>query len=207
MPAAWATALKQVKTQARKPAEAFRRYLAEECRSDSNVSGKEVVDALKRMAMLGTADVLGHLRADLKRARSIAWIVGPWIDGFFAQIVLDVAPNGVNCGWSPGRPRVPARASRTTHLPLGACLAVVEQSLSGCWTTSTRSLSSSMKDRLLRKCELVQLQESRELVLRGPAEDAVGLQDELHTIWEAASEDAPVPLPVAGQEVAKGYPS
>lgn len=50
MPAAWVTALKQVKTQARKPAEAFSRYLAEECRSDSNVSGKEVVDALKRLA-------------------------------------------------------------------------------------------------------------------------------------------------------------
>jgi len=50
MSAAWATALKQVKTQARKPPEAFRRYLAEECRSASDVSGKEVVDALKRLA-------------------------------------------------------------------------------------------------------------------------------------------------------------
>lgn len=50
MPAAWATALNQVETQARKPADAFRRYLAEEYRCDSDVSGKEMVDALKRMA-------------------------------------------------------------------------------------------------------------------------------------------------------------
>jgi phosphatidylserine/phosphatidylglycerophosphate/cardiolipin synthase-like enzyme len=49
------------------------------------------------------------------------------------------------------------------------------------------------------------LQESRELVLRGPADDAVGLLDELHTIWEMGSEDTPLPHAATGQEVSKGY--
>ncbi len=48
--AAWKTAMKQMKVQGRKSEEAFRRYLAEECRSDSKVTAEEVTDAVQRMA-------------------------------------------------------------------------------------------------------------------------------------------------------------
>ncbi len=44
---------------------------------------------------LGTGDVLGHLRTDLKRAARIVRLVGPWIDGFFAQIVVTSLAGGV----------------------------------------------------------------------------------------------------------------
>lgn len=158
--------------------------------------------------MLGTADVLGHLRADLRAARSIAWIVGPWIDGFFAQIVLDVAPNGVDLRVVT-RPAAGASRSFSNH-------ALAARSLfSSRRTTSVRLLENLHAKLIVVDDKTVycgsanwyrySLQEGRELVLRGPVEDALGLQDELHTIWEAASEDATVPLPVAGQEVANGY--
>jgi phosphatidylserine/phosphatidylglycerophosphate/cardiolipin synthase-like enzyme len=38
---------------------------------------------------LGTANILGFLRADLKRASSRVWVIGPWIDAYFAQVVVD----------------------------------------------------------------------------------------------------------------------
>ena len=48
--AAWAMAVKQVRAQGRRSEEHFRRYLAEECRVDVNVTAAEVVDAVKRLA-------------------------------------------------------------------------------------------------------------------------------------------------------------
>ncbi|WP_157817827.1 hypothetical protein [Candidatus Thiodictyon syntrophicum] len=43
-------AAKQVKAQGRKSAKSFRRYLAEECRIDSEIAAKEIVDAIEHMA-------------------------------------------------------------------------------------------------------------------------------------------------------------
>lgn len=43
-------AAKQVKAQGRKSAKSFRRYLAEECRVDSEIAAKEIVDAIEQMA-------------------------------------------------------------------------------------------------------------------------------------------------------------
>jgi hypothetical protein len=48
--AAWRTALKQIRAQGRKSQEAFHRYLAEECRIDTDIRAKEVVDAVERLA-------------------------------------------------------------------------------------------------------------------------------------------------------------
>jgi len=47
---AWATANKQIKAQARKSDQAFRRYLVEECRVEPNVTTQEVVDAIRQLA-------------------------------------------------------------------------------------------------------------------------------------------------------------
>lgn len=47
---ALATAARMVRAQGRKGDEAFRRYLAEECRTDSKLTPKEVVGAIERMA-------------------------------------------------------------------------------------------------------------------------------------------------------------
>ncbi len=47
---ALATAARVVRAQGRKGDEAFRRYLVEECRTDSKLNAKEIADALDRMA-------------------------------------------------------------------------------------------------------------------------------------------------------------
>ncbi len=47
---AWSTAIKQVRTYERKPPQAFRHYIAEECCLDSDAPAKEVLDAINRLA-------------------------------------------------------------------------------------------------------------------------------------------------------------
>jgi hypothetical protein len=47
---AWSTAIKQLKAQKRRSQEAFRHYLAEECRVDSTITAQEVLDAVERLA-------------------------------------------------------------------------------------------------------------------------------------------------------------
>lgn len=158
--------------------------------------------------MLGTADILGHLRADLKTASSTVWIVGPWIDGFFAQVVLDVVPDNVELRVIT-RPTTGASPSFSDHALSARSLFI------GRRTTYVRLLDDLHAKLVVIDDKVVycgsanwyrySLQESRELVLRGPAEDAVGLLDELCTIWELGSAGAPLSRPVAVQEVSKGY--
>jgi hypothetical protein len=50
MSVAWGTAIKQLRAQKRKPPEAFRRYLAEECRIDNTITAQEVLDAIEQLA-------------------------------------------------------------------------------------------------------------------------------------------------------------
>jgi len=47
---AWATATRQLRAQKRKSAEAFRRYITQECRIDTKITAQEVLDAIERLA-------------------------------------------------------------------------------------------------------------------------------------------------------------
>jgi hypothetical protein len=47
---AWKTVSKQLKVQARKSNEFFRRFLADECHVDSPVAAEEIIIAVERMA-------------------------------------------------------------------------------------------------------------------------------------------------------------
>ncbi len=42
-------------------------------------------------ATVGTGELLAHLRGDLRKAKRSLWIVCPWIDGYFADEVAKVA--------------------------------------------------------------------------------------------------------------------
>lgn len=44
---------------------------------------------------LGAGNLVGHIRSDLKKAATEILIVGPWIDSFFADLVVGAAPSGV----------------------------------------------------------------------------------------------------------------
>jgi hypothetical protein len=143
---------------------------------------------------LGTDSVLGYLRADLKRASSSAWVLGPWIDAFFAQLLASSLP-----------PAIKLRV--VTRPPSGANSSFVEHAIAAraCLTERPNTIVKLL-DNLHAKLVVVDeeivycgsanwyrysLEASREIVLRGPVASAFGLLDEVQVIWDLAA-DAPL---------------
>lgn len=151
--------------------------------------------------MLGKGSVLGHLRADLKRASAEVWVVGPWIDAFFAQILagsLPAAPelrvitrplHGASVDFrahaSAARLYFEERPKTVVKLldALHAKVIVIDETVVYCGSANWYRYS---------------LEESCELVLRGPATGVDGLLDALQTLWEQATHE---PFPEAPPEI------
>ncbi len=158
---------------------------------------------------LGTGSILGYLRADLKQTSSIAWVVGPWIDAFFAQFLVNALPatidlrivtrppSGANSSFGEhalaARTCLEARPNTVVKLlnNLHAKVVLIDEKIAYCGSANWYRYS---------------LEESCELVLRGPVSSATGLLDEVQVIWDRATEEPPIESPVkAGVTAAEGY--
>jgi len=157
---------------------------------------------------LGTGNVLGHLRADLKRASSSVCVVGPWIDAFFAQIlvtslpaatdlrVVTRPPSGANSSFGEhaiaARTCLEERPNTVVKLlaNLHAKLVIVDEQIVYCGSANWYRYS---------------LEESREIVLRGPVASAVGLLDEVQVIWDQATDEPLIEQPTKTRDTAEGY--
>ncbi len=139
---------------------------------------------------LGKANILGHLRADMKRASSAVCIIGPWIDAYFAEMVCDALPAATGLRVVT-RPPESAGASFAEHaLAARACL-------EGRPNTEVRLLADLHAKLITIDEEIAycgsanwyrySLEESREIVLRGPLSSVRGLLDELELLWEQAT--------------------
>ena len=151
--------------------------------------------------LLGTGSILGPLQVDLQRASMEVWVVGPWIDAFFAQILVGSLPaapglrvitrplNGASVSF-----RTHANAARhclekrpnTVVKKLGALHAkaiVIDETIVYCGSANWYRYS---------------LEESCELALRGPVTEVSGLLDVLQAMWEQAIEE---PLLAASMEI------
>jgi phosphatidylserine/phosphatidylglycerophosphate/cardiolipin synthase-like enzyme len=157
---------------------------------------------------LGTANILGFLRADLKRASSRVWIIGPWIDAFFAQVVVDSLsvktelrvitrpPSGANPSFREhaiaaracfrNRPNTTCKLLATLH----AKLAIIDDHCFYCGSANWYRYS---------------LEESREIVLRGPSGGIHALFDEIQVIWDDAELDPSREQPKRAERTANGY--
>ncbi|MDS4057931.1 MAG: phospholipase D-like domain-containing protein [Candidatus Contendobacter sp.] len=151
--------------------------------------------------MLGKGSVLGHLRADLKQASAEVWVVGPWIDAFFAQILagsLPAAPelrvitrplHGASDSFkahaSAARLYFEERPNTVVKLldALHAKVIVIDETVVYCGSANWYRYS---------------LEEGCELVLRGPAIGVDGLLDALQTLWDQATHE---PLPETPAEI------
>jgi phosphatidylserine/phosphatidylglycerophosphate/cardiolipin synthase-like enzyme len=138
---------------------------------------------------LGTDSILGYVRADLKRASRIVWVLGPWIDGFFAQILTSCLPPGAELrvvtrppGGANSSFAEHASAARAClmerpntilklHANLHAKLIIIDEQIVYCGSANWYRYS---------------LEESREIVCRGPAAQALGLLDEVQVLWDQA---------------------
>ncbi|MBK8751661.1 MAG: hypothetical protein IPL99_08410 [Candidatus Competibacteraceae bacterium] len=151
--------------------------------------------------MLGKGSVLGHLRADLRRASVEVWVVGPWIDAFFAQILvgsLYATPelrvvtrplHGASVDFrahaSAARFYFEERPNTVVKLldALHAKVVVIDETIVYCGSANWYRYS---------------LEESCELVLRGTATGVDGLLDALQILWEQATHES---LPEASAEM------
>jgi hypothetical protein len=164
--------------------------------------------SLNSWRTLGTANILGFLCTDLKGASLRVWVIGPWIDGFFAQKVVDLLPaktelrvvmrppNGADSGFREHA--IAARAcfeDRTNTVVkllanLHAKLVIIDEQILYCGSANWYRYS---------------LEESREIVLRGPVEDISALLDETQAIWDEAKSQPEMERRKRTEITAHGY--
>ena len=149
----------------------------------------------KNWQVLGTGEVLGHLRPDLKRAKSVVWLVGPWIDGFFAEAIIGSLtpsvelkvitrpPSGADSGFREhalaARSHFDSREQTSIRLleRLHAKVVVIDEALAFCGSANWYRYS---------------LEESGEIVVRGPVADMTGILEQVQILWDEAVPAEPV---------------
>ncbi len=139
---------------------------------------------------LGPGNLLGHLRSDLKKAVREVLIVGPWIDAFFADLVigasstatalriltrpLDAMSSGFLEHAQAARRRFTDRGNaeiRTLH-HLHAKVILIDGVIAFCGSANWYRYS---------------LEEAAEIVLRGDGQEVPSLLDELASLWDQAT--------------------
>lgn len=141
---------------------------------------------------VGAGRILPALRADLRRAQSSLWIVGPWLDEYFAGAVAEAAPRGRELDVRVlVRPEAEMAAEAWRHTRLG--VGVVAKRWPG---VECRALSG-----LHAKCIVIDrrvvfigsanwyrhsVDSAIEVVVRGPLAKIVGLAEELAGLWGRA---------------------
>lgn len=138
---------------------------------------------------LGSGSILGHLRKDLKGARRQVRILGPWIDDFFADVVVNCLPatpalqvvsrppGRVGGGFAArGREACALFLDRAnTEIRLHDCLhakvILIDETIAYCGSANWYRYS---------------LEDGCEIVLRGATTLAPDLPDQAQTIWDAA---------------------
>lgn len=140
---------------------------------------------------VGPGKTLAYLRGDLRKAASSVFLIGPWLDTYVAeQIVLHSSRNLQG--------RVLVRAEHQVEREVWQEIVSGLGELAGYWSHfEVRTL-----ERLHAKCLLIDdrlayvgsanwyrysLEASLEIVLRGPVEEAPGLQNECEALWEQAT--------------------
>jgi phosphatidylserine/phosphatidylglycerophosphate/cardiolipin synthase-like enzyme len=157
---------------------------------------------------LGTANVLGFLRADLKRASFGVWVIGPWIDAFLAQMLVDSLPakvelrvvtrptSGADSNFREhaiaarvcfeDRPNTEVKLLANLH----AKLVIIDEHILYCGSANWYRYS---------------LEESREIVLRGLVDDVSEILDEAQVIWDEAKSESPTECRKRTETTAHGY--
>ena len=163
--------------------------------------------------VLGRDNLLGMLRADLKKARQCVVILGPWIDDFFALLVTSACPEVVHLrvvsrpldgmdegfieharvAWSVFHKR--RHGEIRSHPRLHAKLILIDEALAYCGSANWYRYS---------------LEQGMEVVLRGPIEAMPELLDEVASIWDMATPESAGTVATVGRHeelgvVGQGY--
>jgi phosphatidylserine/phosphatidylglycerophosphate/cardiolipin synthase-like enzyme len=156
---------------------------------------------------IGSGNILGYLRNDLREAKNSVIVIGPWMDDYFAEEVVKVAPSTLD---SRAIVRPEAQMDSETWNRTEAALHLFSEH----WT----SFEAKVLDKLHAKILCIDgktayvgstnwyrysLEKSHEVVLRGPVDHIRGFDVELEGLWEkgeyfrhqsrAKAKDKPIP--------------
>lgn len=137
--------------------------------------------------LIGPGKVLAYLREDLSRASKSLVIVGPWLDDYFAEQVVLVAPTGLD---ARAIVRVEQQMDSEAWQRTLAALSI----FSNHW----RTFNARAQERLHAKFICIDdkiayigsanwyrysLEKSLEVVLRGPKNEILGFDEESDSLW------------------------
>jgi phosphatidylserine/phosphatidylglycerophosphate/cardiolipin synthase-like enzyme len=148
---------------------------------------------------LGPDNLLGHLRSDLKKATQGVLIVGPWIDAFFADLVIGAAPTAIAF-------RILTRPLSTMSPSFLEHAQAAQQRFKDRGNVETRTLHHLhakviLIDSIIAFCGSANwyrysLEEAAEIVLRCDGREVPSLLDDLASLWDqATAEDLETPPP------------
>src|SRR5262245_678566 len=145
---------------------------------------------------VGPGKTLAYLRGDVRAASQSFFLIGPWLDSYVAEQIVLLAPRNLQA-------RVLVRAEQQVEVEVWQEIVKALSRFAAHWSQfEARTLG-----RLHAKCVLIDdrlcyvgsanwyrysLEKSLEIVLRGPLDAAVGLQQECEALWEQA---APFSMP------------
>jgi hypothetical protein len=144
--------------------------------------------------VLGADSILGNLRADLRDSEREIAIMGPWIDDYFADVVLRSCRRGVKLKvltrplgqMSEGFLEHAREARRRFAEQAGAVIKVAARLHAKVIILDERTVYCGSAN-----WYRYSLEESQEIVLRGPVADVPGLLDEWEALWGQGDLEAP----------------
>jgi phosphatidylserine/phosphatidylglycerophosphate/cardiolipin synthase-like enzyme len=139
---------------------------------------------------VGPGKVLAYVRADLRTAKQSLLLIGPWLDDYVAEQMSLVAPRSLAA-------RVLVRSQRQVEPQVWERILAALSAFARHWS----GFEARTLDRLHAKCLLIDeriayvgsanwyrysLEESLEIVLRGPVAEIAGFQQDCEALWEQA---------------------
>lgn len=146
--------------------------------------------SLESFASVGPGKILARLRNDLRTATKSVFLIGPWIDDYVAEQIVLVANRDLAV-------RVLVRSKQQVEGEVWQRIANALSTFSAHWP----SFEARTLDRLHARCLLIDdriayvgsanwyrysLEQSLEIVVRGPVAAVPGLQDDCQLLWDDA---------------------
>jgi hypothetical protein len=158
--------------------------------------------------VLGADSILGNLRADLRDSEREIAILGPWIDDYFADAVLRSCRRGMRLKvltrplgqMSEGFLEHAREARRRFAEQGGAEIKVAARLHAKVIILDERTVYCGSAN-----WYRYSLEESQEIVLRGPVGDVPGLLEEWESLWGRGELEAPPPARAPVATTPTGY--
>jgi hypothetical protein len=148
--------------------------------------------SLNGFTLIGPGKILAYLREDLSRASESLVIVGPWLDDYFAEQIVLVAPSDLDA-------RAIVRDEQQMDPEAWHRTSAALSIFSGHWNDFKAKTQERLHAKFLCIDDKIayigsanwyrySLEKSLEVVLRGPKNEIIGFDEELVRLWRNATD-------------------